>query len=190
MIKRLQQHTDSKRLRNKKAIEHSISASHELSIMQHISTDQLKLLEQTYTYLLEAIKEARRSKQKADKQTAEIIQHGQDYAPILRREKLKIAWLWAHGKSSREIDKIMLHPNGYCMNRMLASNGRAIKRDLILQAKRRLVIQSVNAGNGIRPTARLVPSALGSCSPTLVIKIMQTEKIRQQCQLPFPLRAV
>jgi len=190
MIKRLQQHIDSKALRIRKDIEHTINASHELNIMQHIGVPQLKKLEQTYTYMLEAIKEARRDLEKKQKRTAEIIEHGEDRAISLRREHLKIACLWRRGIKSKEIDKAMILKRGYTMNRAAASNGTAIKNELLREAKKRMVIKLVNDGHGIRPTARAIPAALGKCSPALVIKIMKSEKLRQQTQLPFPLRSV
>ena len=177
-------------LRHKKQHQHSITASHELQIIQNISVDQLRELEKTYTYMLEAIKEARRTKAAAEKKTAEIIKHGADYSVINDRRALKIAWLWEHGKSSKEIDTIMINGNGYSLNRIRASHGRALKRKKIQHAKELLIIKLVNQGHGIRPTARSIPAALGPCSPTLVCKIMKKEKMRQHPNLPFKLCAV
>jgi len=193
MIKQLHKQTSAEPFttrKKKKRIDHAINASHELSIMQHITTDQLHELKQSYTYMLEAINEAIKSKAEAEQRKKDMRTHGVWLKPYNDRVAMKIAYLWEHGKKSKEIDSIMGVKLGYCLNRSTAAHGRALINQRLMQAKNNMVIKLVNAGHGIRPTARAIPSALGKCSPALVCKIMKSYKLRQQAPLPFPLSVV
>jgi len=169
---------------------HLIDASHGLTITQHIDADQLEQLEKTYRHMLDAITEARKQKTKAAKQSAEIIRHGVAGLILYERRCLKIACLVRRGCKVKNIDSRFGTRHGYCLNRCMASHGRALLKERIRKAKKLLVIKLVNSGHGIRPTSRLIPQELGACSPALVCKIIKAYKLSSQPALPFALYAV
>jgi len=168
-----------------KIIKSELSACADLTLSQSIPAASLEAMEEVYSSMLKAVREALAERRRLEARHKASIARVSEAKIHYASRCLQIRrWRRKHKVSIKALATV-------CHNQYFAredlSHGNALARARLADVKKATIIKLYCGGCGVRPVARLITARFGSCSPSYAAKIIKSYKEAIQPELSLPL---